>query len=58
MNLKELWEQQSPHVKRFKNIFAFMDFCHRCRITPDNSLTYYDKKEGYMYLNYSNVTSL
>lgn len=35
-----------------------MDFCYRCRITPDNSETYYDKEEGYMYLKYPNVTQL
>lgn len=58
MSLKEEWLQESEHVKRFKNIFIFMDFCYRCRITPDNSETYYDKEEGYMYLKYPNVTQL
>lgn len=58
MNLKELWEQQSPNVKRFKNIFSFMDFCYRCKITPDNSETYYDVEEGYMYLKYPRVAQL
>lgn len=58
MNLKELWEQQSSNVKRFKNIFSFMDFCYRCKITPDNSETYYDVEEGYMYLKYPRVAQL
>ena len=58
MSLKEEWLQGSEHVKRFKNIFIFMDFCYRCGITSDNSETYYDKEEDYMYLKYHNVTQL
>lgn len=58
MNLKELWMQNDVHVVRFKNIFSFMNFCYRCKITPDNSETYYDEEEGYMYLKYPYVTQL
>ena len=35
-----------------------MNFCYRCKITPDNSETYYDEEEGYMYLKYPYVTQL
>lgn len=58
MTLKELWMQDDVNVTRFKNIFSFMNFCYRCKITPDNSETYYDGEEGYMYLKYPYVTQL
>lgn len=58
MSLKEQWQQESRHVRRFKNIFAFMDFCYRCKITPENSETEYDEEENVMYLKYPNVTQL
>lgn len=58
MNLKELWMQDDMHVVRFKNIFSFIGFCYRCNITPDNSETYYDEEEGYMYLKYPYATKL
>lgn len=58
MNLKGLWMQDNMHVVRFKNIFSFMNFCYRCKITPDNSETCYDEEEGYMYLKYPYATKL
>lgn len=35
-----------------------MDFCYRCKITPENSETEYDEEENVMYLKYPNVTQL
>lgn len=58
MSLKELYMQEDVNVARFKNIFSFMNFCYRHKITPSNSETYYDMEEGYMYLKYPYVTQL
>lgn len=58
MSLKEEWLQESKHVKRFHNIFFFMDFCYRYKLTPENSETYYDEEEVCMYLKYPNVVQL
>ena len=58
--LKDLYNEQSPEssesgynptrVWRFTNIFRFMDFCFLHKLTPNNSITYYDEKEQVMYL--------
>lgn len=50
--------QEDINVARFKNLFGFMNFCYRHKITPSNSETYYDVEEGYMYLKYPRVAQL
>lgn len=51
-SIVEEWKNESNHVTRFKNIFAFMDRCKTVKATPENSITYYDEVERYMYIKF------
>lgn len=44
------YENESDHVARFTNIFAFMDRCKSRNVTPENSITFYTN--GYMYIKF------
>lgn len=48
--LKEQFNPDSGDIFRFKNIFAFMDFCYNNKLNKENSITYYDEEECYMYI--------
>ena len=48
--LKEAWLAGDYRVVRFSNVFGFIQFCWEHKMTPDNSVTEYDEKEGKMYL--------
>ena len=51
-SIKDEYLSNSNHVARFKNIFAFLDVCKSRRVTTENSITYYDETEGYMYIKF------
>lgn len=51
-SIKEEWEHESIHTVKVKNIFTFMQFCWNRKITPENSVTWYDECEGYMYIKF------
>lgn len=50
MNLKDLYLNGDKEVVRFKSIFNFLNYCCTRKITKENSETFYDSQEGYMYL--------
>lgn len=36
------------NYKEFKNIFTFIDYCYRNKLTPENSVTYYENETMYI----------
>lgn len=59
MTLKDLYLSGNKFVFPFKNIFNFIDFCWQNKLTPENSITYYDKETMIMYImsnKYANIS--
>ena len=55
--IKEEYLKGNPHVRRFKSIRYFLDFCMRYRINTSNSETYYDEDEDRNYLISDKITA-
>lgn len=54
--IKDEYIHGKGKVRKFKNIFAFMNYCKANVLTPNNSITYYDEEEQAMYIKGNNVT--
>lgn len=56
MTLEEFTKEANRNgfcrVNEFDNIFAFMNFCYRSKITPENSITYVKEDGSGCYLGY------
>jgi hypothetical protein len=50
MNLKDLYLSGDKEVVRFKSIFNFLNYCYTRKLTKENSETFYDSQNEYMYL--------
>lgn len=48
--LVEEFKNKIKNVYRFCNIFSFMNFYYNNKLTINNSITYYDKDNNYIYI--------
>lgn len=48
--LKDEYDRGNKKIKKFNNIFKFMDFCKKKNLTEENSETYME--DNCMYIKY------
>lgn len=49
--LQQFFEENEGKIfAKFKNPFTFMNYCYEKKLTPDNSITFYDEKTSTMHI--------
>lgn len=43
-------EKNYGEILAFADLFIFLDYCYRNRLTPDNSVTYWSERSQKMFL--------
>ena len=49
-HIKDDFLKGDTNVERFSNLFHFIDYCFDNKLTPENSITFYDVSEDIMYI--------
>lgn len=49
-HIKDDFIKGDTNVERFSNLFHFIDHCFDNKLTPENSITFYDTSEAIMYI--------